>query len=116
MKIQIRPEIDIPMCNHAAGKNGSNRLLGSQATERNVKWMQSATFVLREFTSVFMKKQLRSRQRQLGKTAAIKAGASLCLWTEIQPYGLEAGKIAFFLKNAYKLSIATCSCISLTCL
>ena len=46
-----------------------------------------------------MKKQLRSRQRQLGKTAAIKAGASLCLWTEIQLYGLEAGKIAFFEKR-----------------
>ena len=52
-------------------------------------------FVLHKFTRVFMKKQLRSRQRQLGKTAAIKVGASLCLWTEIQPYGLEAGKIAF---------------------
>ena len=35
MRIEITPEISIPMCNCAAGKNGSDWLLGSRATERN---------------------------------------------------------------------------------
>ena len=72
--------------------------------------------MLRKFTRVLVKKQLGSRQRRLGKTAVIKAGAYIVsMDRKTTVYGLEADKIAF-LKNAYKLSIATRSRISLACL
>ena len=78
--------------------------------------MSLYTVVLYKFTRVLVKKQLESRQRQLGKTVVVNAGAyivSMDRKTTVNK--LEAGVIAF-LKNAYKLSIATRSCISLSCL
>ena len=44
--------------------------------------------------------QLGSRQRQLGKTAVMKAGAYIVsMDRKTTVYGLEAGKIAFFEKR-----------------
>ena len=69
-----------------------------------------------KFTRVLVQKQLESRQRQLGKTAVVKAEAYIVsMDRKTTVYGLEAGKIAFF-ENMYKLSIATCSRISRACL
>ena len=54
----------------------------------------------RKFTGVLVKKQLESRQRQLGKTAVVKAGAYIVsMDRKTTVYGLEAGKIAFFEKR-----------------
>ena len=59
--------------------------------------MSSYTIVLCKFTCVLVKKQLESRQRQLGKTAVIKVGAyNVSMDRKTTVYGLEAGKIAFF--------------------
>ena len=50
----------------------------------------------RKFTRVLVKKQLESRQRQLGKTVVVKAGAYIVsMDRKTTVYGLEAGKIAF---------------------
>ena len=58
------------------------------------------TIVLRKFSLVLVKKQLGSRQRQLGKTAVIKAGAYIVsMDRKTTVYGLEVGKIAFFEKR-----------------
>ena len=58
------------------------------------------TIVSRKFTRVLVKKQLESRQRQLGKTAVVKAGAYIVsMDRKTTVYGLEAGKIAFFEKR-----------------
>ena len=78
--------------------------------------MSPYTIVSRKFTRVLVKKQLESRQRQLGKTAVVKAEAYIVsMDRKTTVYGLEAGKTAFF-ENAYKLSIATRSRISRGCL
>ena len=62
--------------------------------------MSPYTIVLRKFTNVLVKKQLGSRQRQLGKTAVIKAGAYIVsMGRKTTVYGLEAGKIGFFEKR-----------------
>ena len=67
-------------------------------------------------THVLVKKQLESRQRQLGKTAVVKAGAYIVsIDRKTTVYGLGACE-SHFLKNAYQLSIATRSHILLTCL
>ena len=59
--------------------------------------MSPYTIVLRQFARVLVKKQLGSRQRQLGKTAVIKVGAYIVsMDRKTTVYGLEAGKIAFF--------------------
>ena len=57
--------------------------------------------MLRKFTRVLVKKkQLGSPQRQLGKTAVVKAGAYIVsVDRKTTIYGLEAGKIAFFEKH-----------------
>ena len=56
--------------------------------------------MLRKFTRVLVRKQLGSRQRQLGKTVVIKAGAYIVsMDRKTTIYGLEAGKIAFFEKG-----------------
>ena len=56
--------------------------------------------MLRKFTRVLVKKQLGSRQRQLGKTAVIKAGAYVVsMDRKTTVYRLEAGKIVFFEKR-----------------
>ena len=56
--------------------------------------------MLRKFTRVLVKKQFGSRQRQLGKTAVIKAGTYIVsMDRKTTVYGLEAGKIAFFEKH-----------------
>ena len=74
--------------------------------------MSPYTIVSRKFTRVLVKRQLESRQRQLGKTAVVKAEAYIVsMDRKTTVYGLEAGKTAFF-KNAHKLSIATRSRIS----
>ena len=57
----------------------------------------------------FVKRQVESQQRQLGKTAVVKAGAYIVsIDRKTTVYRLEAGEIAFFEK--------THSCISLNCL
>ena len=62
----------------------------------------------------FVKKQLGSWQRRLGKTVVIKAGTYIVSRDrKTTVYGLEASK-SHFLKNAYKLSIATRSRVSLS--
>ena len=59
--------------------------------------MSPYTIVSRKFTHVFVKKQLESRQRQLGKTAVVKAEAYIVSMDRKRTvYGVEAGKIAFF--------------------
>ena len=56
--------------------------------------------MLRKFTHVLVKKQLGSRQRQLGKPAVVKVGAYIVsMDRKTTVYGLEAGKIAFFEKH-----------------
>ena len=58
------------------------------------------TIVLCKLTRVLVKKQLGSRQRQLGKTAVIKAGAYIVsMDRKTTVYGLEAGKIPCFEKH-----------------
>ena len=53
-----------------------------------------------KFTRVFVKKQLESRQRQLGKTAVVKAGAYIVsMDRKTTVYGLEAGKITRFFEK-----------------
>ena len=102
-------------------KNGSDRLLGSRVTERNASRTRNAS--LRENTNVFMllryrkclcillcyvkltrvlvKRQLESQQRQLEKTGVVKAGLTLCLETERQPYtDWELVKLPFFKTHA----------------
>ena len=52
------------------------------------------------FTRVLVKKQLESQQRQLGKTAVVKAGAYIVsMDRKTTVYGLEAGKILIFEKR-----------------
>ena len=85
-----------------AVKNGSDRLLGSQVAEQKALWTWNATSgnavfsrcygkfqCLRilscylKLTRILVKKELESRQKQLGKAAVVKAGGlTLCLWTE----------------------------------
>ena len=78
--------------------------------------MSPYTIVSRKFTRVLVKKQLESRQRQLGKTAVVKAEAYIVSMDEkTTVYGPKTGKTVFF-ENASKLSIATCSRISRACL
>ena len=56
--------------------------------------------MLHESTRVLVQKQLRSRQRQLGKIAVIKAGAYIVsMDRKTTVYELEAGRIAFFEKH-----------------
>ena len=62
--------------------------------------MSLYTIVSRKFTHVLVKKQLGSWQRQLGKTAVVKAGAYIVSMNrKTTVYGLEVGKIAFFEKR-----------------
>ena len=62
--------------------------------------MSPYTIVLRNFTRVLVKKQLESRQRQLGKTAVVNMGAFIVsMDRKTTVYGLEAGKIMFFEKR-----------------
>ena len=76
--------------------------------------MSLYTIVSRKFTHVLIKKQLESRQRQLGKTAVVKAGAyNVSMDRKRTVYKLEAGKITFFEKrvqagrsNAFRISRA----------
>ena len=78
--------------------------------------MSPYTIVSRKFTRVLVKKQLESRQRQLGKIAVVKVEAYIVsMDRKTTVYGLEAGKTTFF-ENAYKLSIAMRSRISWACL
>ena len=78
--------------------------------------MSPYTIVSRKFTCVLVKKQLESRQKQLGKTVVVKAEAYIVsMDRETTVYGLEAGKTAFF-ENTYKLSITTHYRISRACL
>ena len=105
------PEICISMCNYSAVKNGSDRLLGSWVAERKASQTWNATFwekhnvfmLLRtlscyvKLTCVLVKRQLESRQRQLGKTAVVKVGAYIVsIDRKTTVYWLEAGEIASF--------------------
>ena len=77
---------------------------GTQLFEKTqccyVAMISPYTIVSRKFTRVLAKKQLESRQRQLGKTAVVKAGAYIVsMDRNTTVYGLEAGKIAFFEKR-----------------
>ena len=62
--------------------------------------MSPYTIVSRKFTRVLVKKQLGSQQRQLGKTAVVKAGAYVVsMDRKTSVYGLEDGKIVIFKKR-----------------
>ena len=59
--------------------------------------MSPYTIESRKVTCVLVKKQLESRQKQLGKTAVVKTEAYIVsMDRKTTVYGLEAGKIAFF--------------------
>ena len=61
--------------------------------------MSSYTIVSHKFTRVLVKKQLETRQRQLGKTAVVKVEAYIVsMDRKTTIHGLEGSKIAFFLK------------------
>ena len=62
--------------------------------------MSPYTIVLCKFTGVLVKKQLESRQRRLGNTPIVKAGAYIVVSMDRMTtvYGLEAGKIPIFEK------------------
>ena len=78
--------------------------------------MSLYTIVLRKFTRVLIKRQPGSRQRRLGKTAVIKAGACIVsMDRKTTVYGLKVVK-SRVLGNAYKLSIAMRARVSLVCL
>ena len=56
--------------------------------------MSLYTIVSRKFTCILVKKQFGSRQRQLGKTVVVKAGAYVVsMDRKTTVYGLEDGKI-----------------------
>ena len=58
--------------------------------------------MLRKLTCVLVKRQLESRQRQLGKTAVVKAEAYIVsIDRKTTIYRLEAGEILFF-RNVYR--------------
>ena len=62
--------------------------------------MSLYTAVSRKLTHVLVKKQLESRQKQLGKTAVVKAEAYIVsMDRKTTVYRLEAGKIVFFEKR-----------------
>ena len=62
--------------------------------------MSPYTIVLRKFTRVLVIKQLESRQRQLGKTVVVNAGAYIVsMDRKTIAYRLKAGKIRFFEKR-----------------
>ena len=62
--------------------------------------MSPYTILSRKLTSVLVKKQLESRQKQLGKTVFVKAEAYIvCMDRKTTVYGLEAGKITFIEKR-----------------
>ena len=62
--------------------------------------MSPYTTVSRKFTHVLVKKQLGSWQRQLGKTAVVKAGAYVVsMDRKTSVYELEDGKIMIFKKT-----------------
>ena len=66
----------------------------------NVSVSKISFNVSRKLTSVLVKKQLESRQKQLGKTAFVKAEAYIvCMDRKTTVYGLEAGKITFIEKR-----------------
>ena len=53
-----------------------------------------------KLTRVLVKRQLESRQRQLGKTAVVKVGAYIVsIGRKTTVYRLEAGEITFFWKR-----------------
>ena len=55
------------------------------------------TIMSRKFIRAFVKKQLGDRQRQLGKTAVVKAGSYIVpMDRKTTVYRLEAGKIVLF--------------------
>ena len=65
--------------------------------------MSLYTIVLHKFTCVLVK---RSQQRQLGKTAVVKAWAYIVsMDRKTTVYGLEAGKITFFEKRVQAVHI-----------
>ena len=91
-------------------------------TERNFSRKHNVFTLLRvsvyyRVTRVLVKRQLESRQRQLGKIAVVKVGAYIVsIDRKTTVYRLEAGEIAFFLETRIVMSITTRSHISLTCL
>ena len=63
--------------------------------------MSPYTIVLRKIDSCSCKRQLESRQRQLEKTAVVKAGAYIVSIDKKETvYKLEACEIAFFANHA----------------
>ena len=63
-----------------------------------VNLMSPYAVVSGKFTCVLVKNQLESQLRQLGKTAVVKVEAYIMsMDRKTTVYGLEAGKIAFFL-------------------
>ena len=81
-----------------------------------VATVNSNVSVYYSVTCVLVKKQLGSWQRQLEKPVVTTGVYIISMDGKITVHRLETGKTAFFLRNAYKLSIATCSHILLACL
>ena len=77
--------------------------------------MSPYTVMLCNFTRVLVKKQLESQKRQLGKTAVV---GFHCVYGQKDNRIRTSWKLvkSRFLKNVYKLSIATRFHISLACL
>ena len=73
MKIEIRPEIGISMFNCAAVKKWKRSV--AWFASYGVKRIADAERNLRKTDLCSCKRQLESRQRQLEKTAVVKAGA-----------------------------------------
>ena len=122
MKIEIRPKIGIPMCNCVAGKKWKWSV--AWFPSYRAKCIMDATFrenamflrcygcfhILLCYTCA-CKKAAWKLTKTVGKD--IKAGAYIVsMDRKTTVYGVKS----HFLKNAYKLSIATRSRISLACL
>ena len=97
MKTEIRPEICIPMCSCSAeNKNGSDWLLGSQATERkasrtwNATFRENAmflhcyvspyTFVLQKIDTCFCKKAAWKSPKTVWKDSGCESGGLHCVY------------------------------------
>ena len=134
MKIEIRPEIGIPMCNCAVGKMEAIGCLvpklqsemhsgcATQLFEKaqcfyvaTVNFIVSVYYCVHKFTCVLVKMQLASQQRHLGKTVVVQVGAFIAIDRKTTDMDLKQVKSQFF-KHLYKLFIATLFRISLSCL
>ena len=136
MRIEIRPEICILMCNYAAVKkmeafswlvpelrSEKHRRRGTQLFEKTQCFYVAKCLCILlyyvKLTRILVKKQLESRQRQLGKTVGKDSGweTGAYIVSRQKDNHIQTGSWwnCIFL-TCTMMSIATRSCISLTCL